>query len=46
MDYEGNPPLDFQGTEQTHEHINNETVEMRWQHNFGVEDIVSLTQLF
>jgi len=28
-DYEGNPPLHFQGTEETSEQINNETVEMR-----------------
>jgi len=45
MDCEGNRPLYFQGTEETSEQINNETVEMRWQHNFGMEGNVSLTQL-
>ena len=45
MDCEGNPPLDFQGTEETSEQINNETVEMRWQRKFGMEDTSSLTQL-
>jgi hypothetical protein len=45
MDCEGNPPLDFQGTEETSEQINNETVEMRWQRNFGMEDTVILTLL-
>jgi hypothetical protein len=45
MDCEGNPPFDFQGTEETSEQINNETVEMMWQRNFGMEDTVSLTQL-
>jgi len=34
MDCEGNPPIDFQGTEETSQQINNETVEMRWQQIF------------
>jgi len=44
-DCEGNHPLDFQGTEETSEQINNETAEIRWQHNFGMEDTVILTLL-
>lgn len=44
-DCEENRPLDFQGTDETSEQINNETVEIRWQRNFGMEDTVILTLL-
>jgi hypothetical protein len=33
MDYGGNTPSHFQGSEETSEKINNETVEMEWQLN-------------